>query len=778
MSRSLTDSAAPFRRLVRATRSGEFLPRGNALTAEAWSSRHRVIQLLLWIHVLGLPVVGAATGHGLAHPTVEAGVVGLFALGASSSLLGRAQRSALSTLGLLVSSALLVHFSGGMIEMHFHFFVMVAIATLYQSWLAFLLAVGFVALHHSIIGTLAPAEIFNHPAALASPWKWALIHAGFIGAQSLAGLAAWRVHELSVSRGRWITQALERANADLAGAQSLAHVGSWEWDLNSGAMWWSDELYRIMGVAPDGFQPVPGALFELVHPDDRARLRTSIETCIHGQGSLDCESRILRPDGEVRTIHALGSITVDATGSAARMFGSMQDATERTRLQDELKHQAFHDPLTGLANRILFADRVQHAQERLARTSATVAALFVDIDDFKDVNDGLGHSAGDKLLREVAARLKGVLRVEDTAARLGGDEFAVLIEEADEAGATWVADRCLAALREPILLEGKEIMVSGSIGIALGDSSCGVEELLRKADTAMYEAKKRGRDRYEWFEDHMQSSFLRRLELPVDLKRALESEEIVVYYQPIFRLDPLEMVGVEALVRWNHPDRGMILPGEFIPAAEDTGLIVPLGKRVLELACRQLHHWNETLERDELLRCGVNFSARQLGLPDFTEDVAASLMRHGVSPEQLVLEITESDLMRDPGAVAKQLADLADLGIVVAIDDFGTGYSSLSYLRRFPVRILKIDKFFVRGIGAGPEESAYAKAIVRLCHDLGLDVVAEGIETEQELRELVAMGCDFGQGFFLARPMPATALEAMAELEPGAILTSLADTRT
>jgi diguanylate cyclase (GGDEF)-like protein/PAS domain S-box-containing protein len=665
-----------------------------------------------------------------------------------------------------------------MIEMHFHFFVMVAIATLYQSWLAFLLAVGFVALHHTIIGTLAPAEIFNHPAALANPWKWALIHAGFIGAQSLAGLAAWRVHELSVSRGRSITEALERANADLAGAQSLAHVGSWEWDLESDEMWWSEELYRIMGVALDGFRPSPGALFELVHPEDRERFRTGIGSCIDGQRSLDCESRILRPDGEVRTVHALGSITADASGVAARMFGSMQDATERARLQEELKHQAFHDPLTGLANRVLFTDRVQHAQERLTRTSATVAALFVDIDDFKDVNDGLGHSAGDKMLQEVAARLKGVLRVEDTAARLGGDEFAVLIEEADEAGATWVAERFLMALREPILLEGREIMVSGSIGIALGDSSCGVEELLRKADTAMYEAKKSGGDRHELFDNHMHSSFLRRLELPADLKRALESEQIVVHFQPIFRLDPLDMVGVEALVRWDHPERGMILPGEFIPMAEDTGLIVPLGKHVLELACRQLHHWNETFQRDEPLRCGVNFSARQLEIPDFTEDVAASLLRHGVSPEQLVLEITESDLMRDPGAVAKQLAELADLGIVVAIDDFGTGYSSLSYLRRFPVRILKIDKFFVRGIGTGPEESAYARAIVKLCHELGLDVVAEGIESEEELRGLVAMGCDFGQGFFLARPMPATALEALIELESVAIVPLLQDTPT
>ncbi|MQB00841.1 MAG: EAL domain-containing protein [Actinobacteria bacterium] len=761
MGKRLREVPAISFRLGGGIRVRDFLPRGDSLTEQEWSRRHRVITVLLWSHAIGLALLIRLTGEGFIHAAGEGGVIALLAAGASAKGVPRTYRSALATLGLLSSSALLVHLSGGVIEMHFHFFVVVAVITFYQSWLSFLLAVGYVIVHHGVLGTLAPEEVFNHPAALASPLKWALLHGAFIGALCIACLAAWRVRELAENRERSARAALERVNFELAAAQALAQVGSWDWDLPADSIWWSDELFRITGVDPKRFRPTYERFLELVHPDDRGRVKEIVDRSYETGEPFDYECRIVKTDGEVRAVYARGSVAGDAAGNVVRMFGTLQDVTDRRHLEEQLTHQAFHDALTGLANRLLFTDRVQHALHGLIRTGEELAVMFIDLDEFKNVNDSLGHSAGDELLQEVALRLKGVLRLEDTAARLGGDEFAILIEKADRESATQIAERSLDALRRPIRLQGREIIVNGSIGVAFGDSEIGLEDLLSNADTAMYSAKKRGRNRYEFFEQRMHSDSVRRLELQAELKRALEADEFVLHYQPIYRLDPLEVVGVESLVRWQHPVKGLIPPGEFIPITEETGLIVPLGERILELACGQIQRWNETLDRLHPLHCGVNVSARQLGLPSFTDEVARLLLNFDVHPDQLVLEITESVLMHDSESVAKQLSELTDLGTAIAIDDFGTGYSSLSYLRNFPVRVLKIDRPFVRGTGAGVEESAYARAIVKLGHNLGVDVVAEGIESEKEFQELVAMGCDFGQGFLFAKPMPASELDAI-----------------
>ncbi len=485
-----------------------------------------------------------------------------------------------------------------------------------------------------------------------------------------------------------------------------------------------------------------------------------------------------RPDAEKEGIVAAWALPIFAAGSSRVLGGlsvyldrpglpSEQDrafmeiavqlaaiAIERKGLEEQLTHQAFHDSLTGLPNRALFTDRVQHAIDRTTRAQESIAVLLLDLDDFKSVNDSLGHLAGDELLKVLAERLVACLRSADTAARLGGDEFAILLEGSDKRSAMRIAERILESLGESLLLFGREIKVSGSIGIALSaDGDTRMSDLLRNADTAMYAAKDAGKNRYQIFEQRMHSGIIKRLELQAELQRAVKSDEIVVHYQPVYRLDPHSMTGVEALVRWDHPVKGLVPPADFIPMAEETGLIVPIGMRVLEETCRQLKIWSETVVRGASLRAGVNFSARQLQVPTLVEDVTACINNSGIDPSLIVVEITESVLMHDPEEIAAKLERLKDFGVNLAIDDFGTGYSSLSYLRRFPVNVLKIDKFFVQGLDRGPEEAAYGRAIVKLGHSLDLDVCAEGIETPGEYEALIEMGCEFGQGFLFSRPV-------------------------
>jgi diguanylate cyclase (GGDEF)-like protein len=481
------------------------------------------------------------------------------------------------------------------------------------------------------------------------------------------------------------------------------------------------------------------------------------------------------PIFDVGTARVLGAFAayVDhegLPGEADRAFMEMAVqlaaiAIERKELEEQLTHQAFHDSLTGLPNRALFSDRVQHALDRSTRQDGSIAVLLIDLDNFKAINDSMGHLAGDELLRSVADRLRSCLRAADTAARLGGDEFAVLLEGTDERTVMHVAQRIRESLSEPIVLQGREVLASGSVGVAFTDDGSGtMSDLLRNADTAMYVAKDAGRDRVEVFEQRMHSGIMKRLELQAELQRAVDRDEIVVHYQPVYRLDPNALVGVEALVRWAHPTKGLIPPLDFIPMAEETGLIVPIGLRVLEKTCAQLRAWQDDLGRKHPIRAGVNFSARQLQEPALVDEIVGALERHGLDPKALVVEITESVLMHDPDDIADKLERLSDLGVGIAIDDFGTGYSSLSYLRRFPVNVLKVDKFFVQGIDRGPEEASYAQAIVRLGHSLDLDVCAEGIETAQEFEALLEMGCTYGQGYLFSPPVPAEAIAAL----PGA----------
>ena len=734
------------------------LPTGNTLTRASWLRRHQVICGLLWAHVPGVAVFALIRGESAGHALGEAGVLALFAFGAMRPGISDALRSVLATLGLVGSSAVLVHLAGGVIEMHFHFFVIVVVVSLYQSWVPFLVALSFVVIHHGVLGAVLPSSVFNHTAALTGSWKWALVHGGFILAESAACLAAWRLNELALIGERSARRELEKVNDDLVTAQRLSSIGSWDWDMAADTLWWSSEMYSIFGRGPDEYIPSVGSFLAQVHPDDQDRVAQLIEQATIGAGGdLDYECRVVRPDGSVRVVHALGHRAIGDLGMPVRVLGTVQDVTDRKSLEAEIEYRAFHDALTGLANRALFMDRVQHALAVRQRSGSPMALLYLDLDDFKTVNDTLGHTIGDEMLVQVAARLKGAVRACDTVARLGGDEFALLLENTDQETAAREADLVLSCLQEPVTVHGAHVLARTSIGIVVVDGPIQAEELIRRADIAMYAAKRQGKHAYRFFQETMQSSLVNRLGLEAELATAIEREEFVLHYQPVVDLASGRMSGVEALVRWQHPQHGLLPPSEFISLAEDTGLIAPLGAWVITEAVRQARSLADELGHP--VSMGVNLSASQLQ-GDVVGLVTRALRQADLEPGHLVVEITETCMMSQEAAVVAKLARLRELGVRIAIDDFGTGYSSLAYLKRLPVDILKVDRSFVRNITGGPEESALAHAIIKLAALFGLSTVAEGIETPDQAKVLRGLGCDRGQGFHFSRPVEPQTLVA------------------
>jgi diguanylate cyclase (GGDEF)-like protein len=445
------------------------------------------------------------------------------------------------------------------------------------------------------------------------------------------------------------------------------------------------------------------------------------------------------------------------TRSREHALGMVQEKT------GQLRHQALHDALTGLPNRVLARDRAEQMLARARRQHLPVAALYVDIDGFKHVNDSFGHAAGDELLRIVAARLAGVVREGDTAARLGGDEFVVLVEGSTlDAGPELVAERLLEVLRRPYDMGneiGRQLSITASIGIA-SDLRGDAEELLRDADVALYEAKAAGKNRYTLFESGMQTAVQDRLTLEMDLAEAHDNGQLFLLYQPTFDLQSENVIGVEALIRWCHPTRGVLQPIEFVPLAEESELIVPIGRWVLHEACRQAARWHEQGYR---IGMAVNVSGRQLDTDELIDDVHRALQQSGLQPDALTLEITETTLMRDAQATAQRLQQLKQLGVRIAIDDFGTGYSSLAYLRQFPVDALKIDGSFIGGIASSKESAALIHTLVQLGKALQIETLAEGIEDQTQLKALQREHCDNGQGFLFSRPLDVQAIEAFLQ---------------
>jgi diguanylate cyclase (GGDEF)-like protein/PAS domain S-box-containing protein len=576
--------------------------------------------------------------------------------------------------------------------------------------------------------------------------------------------AARRSGELGVAaataRGEARFQALVHNSSDVI---SLV-------DADQAITYQTPSITRLLGYAED--ELIGTQLADLTHPEDRLSLFAArAEAIAEASASTTSHLRLRHKDGSYRNVQSIHTNLLDDPDVRAVVV-TTRDVTAQKELEAQLQHNAFHDALTGLANRALFADRLEHALARTDRAATPVAVLFVDLDDFKAVNDGSGHAAGDALLVAVAERLRRVLRPSDTIARLGGDEFAVLIEDAaDLTQAQAAADRLLDAFAQPFPAAGGEVRVTASVGIASGAvGQNDAAELLRHADVAMYAAKEAGKGRSAVFAADMDSAIIGQLQLKAELARAVERGEFTVYYQPTVELATGRLAGVEALVRWQHPERGLVPPLDFIPLAEQTGLIVPIGQFVLTQACRQLRDWHLAYPTRPPMTVSVNLSARELDEPGLVESVRAALADAELDPAHLVLEITESLLLVDLHATLGKLDQLRSLGVRLAVDDFGTGYSSLAYLENLPVDILKIDKSFVDRIGmpaagldgaADPARPVMVSAISRLGHALRLQMVAEGIEQSEQVDALRGLDCQYGQGYYFARPLTADDLAAV-----------------
>jgi diguanylate cyclase (GGDEF)-like protein/PAS domain S-box-containing protein len=520
---------------------------------------------------------------------------------------------------------------------------------------------------------------------------------------------------------------------------------------------------RLLG-APDPASILGLPLVAFLPADEQPRITARLAELERADDAAGPERAslytLIRVDGTLAQAETL-SMPVVYEGEAA-VQTVMRDVSERTRLEAELTHRAFHDGLTGLLNRARFRECVSAALARRGERG-DVAVLLLDLDDFKAVNDGLGHDAGDRLLAAAADRLRTLADPHGVVARLGGDEFAVLVEHASaRTAAHEVAERITGAFRQPLHFDGKEVVVPTSVGLAVGDEGDSVDSLLRNADLAMYVAKHRGKSRTAWYEPAMFDAARERLAIEADMRLALERDEFRLAFQPVVHLATGAIQSVEALVRWHHPTRGVVPPGAFIPVAEATGLIVPLGRWVLRRACAQLAEWRRLPGRDgAALAVGINHSGRQLQDPRLLDDVAGALAEAGVPPECVVLEITESVIMRDTESSLAILHALRALGVRLAIDDFGTGYSSLSYLQRFPIDVLKIDKSFVDGVATRGSDAALARLIVALGETLGLSTIAEGVESEAQRQALVALGCTRAQGYHFCRPTEAPVVTAL-----------------
>jgi diguanylate cyclase (GGDEF)-like protein/PAS domain S-box-containing protein len=565
-------------------------------------------------------------------------------------------------------------------------------------------------------------------------------------------------------------EALRESEERYALAAGGANDGLWDWRLKTDEVYYSPRWKEMLGYADEEVGASPSEWLGRVHPQDAARLSAALADHRSGDGShFEVEHRLMHRDGDYRWMLSRGMTVHDADGRVVRMAGSLTDITERKLAEERLIHDALHDSLTGLPNRALFMDRLSHALERARRHAEfSFAVIFIDLDKFKLVNDSFGHAAGDRLLADAAGRLRASLRGGDTVARLGGDEFTVLVEDLDGAGdAERAAQRIQEQFARPFDLDGHEVFASASLGLALSEFGYDrPEDILRDANTAMHRAKSEGRARFRVFDSSMSTHAAALLRLENDLRRAVERREFAVCYQPILALDTGRVAGLEALVRWRHPRRGLLTPEEFIAAAEESGAIIDIDRWVLGEACLRVREWRRRFPCEPPLSVSVNLSAKQFARPDLVGCVERALREAGVGPDALKLEITESALMGREEPVAETLVRLSALGVEIYLDDFGTGYSSLSYLHRFHIDVLKIDREFVGRIGAGGGRSEIARAVVTMAHSLGMKVVAEGVETHAQRTALESMGCEYAQGLLFSRPIDHASVDELLRNQP------------
>ena len=555
-------------------------------------------------------------------------------------------------------------------------------------------------------------------------------------------------------------------------ATDAADLYDWEWDVPRDTLTWGRDPAGLLGQRDERTGKYPD-FHDLVHPEDRERYLALVRHAMRTGELYSNEFRILGRNGEVRWVAAHGKCMLDSAGAPARMLGVSQDISERKRAQEEIQKLAFTDALTGLPNRRLLMDRLKHALATSDRSQRETALLFIDLDNFKTLNDTRGHDIGDLLLQQVTQRLLACVRESDTVARLGGDEFVVLLEDLHEnlpqaaIEVEAVGEKILSALSQVYLLADYVHHSSASIGVALfGSQRESIDELLKRADLAMYSAKTAGRNTLRFFDPQMQTVITTRAALEADLREALRQNQFVLHYQAQMSINHAtgesHLTGAEVLVRWLHLERGMVSPSEFIPAAEESGLILPLGHWVLTTACVQLASWATRPEMAHLT-LAVNVSARQFHHRDFVAQVLAVLKSTGANPQRLKLELTESMLISNVEDIIAKMSQLKAAGVSFSLDDFGTGYSSLSYLKRLPLDQLKIDHSFVHDILIDPNDAAIARMVVALAGSLGLTVIAEGVETAAQREALAGLGCHAYQGYLFSRPLPLAGFEAFVQ---------------
>jgi diguanylate cyclase (GGDEF)-like protein len=551
------------------------------------------------------------------------------------------------------------------------------------------------------------------------------------------------------------TTQIEETATRLSEAQRIAHIGNWEWNIEQNQLWCSDEVYQICDIDPSQFQVNFQSLLTLVHPDDQQRFQSSINKTLQEGMPFRIEHRIRLSDGNERYVHHEGEVQTTADGSQQRLLGIIYDITERKQYEDQLIKQANYDELTGLPNRNLFLDRLTQALLVAKRNKRLVGLLSIDLDHFKVVNDTHGHVTGDHLLQQAAERLQPCLRQSDTLARLGGDEFTVILENINRAeDVALVADKIIASMKTPFMVDGYEAFIGASVGITIypTDTSDSIS-MLRNADIALFRAKEMGRNTFCFFTQNMDQEVLNRVSLANDLRKAIEQDEMRVYYQPIVDINTGKIISAEALVRWFHPQRGPVSPNVFIPLAEETGVIGTLGEWVMWEACGQATKWQNYVP--DSLRVSVNLSVKQLKLGLTKERIMQTLKDSGLSATRLTFEITESMIMQDTDESIEWMTSIRELGVHFSVDDFGTGYSSLSYLKRLPVDVLKIDRSFIKDVMDDPDDASLVETIIAIGRSQRLKVVAEGVEDIQQLNFLHELECDSVQGYYYSKPLPA-----------------------